>query len=82
MLQDLIEELIGTEIVDETDQFVDNLRSEKVGSKTFSPILHDGHMQVEALLVLYTFACFRLNAVPHSLQDLRVLAEVISLMDD
>jgi len=29
-LQDVIEELIGTEIVDETDQFVDNLRSEKV----------------------------------------------------
>jgi hypothetical protein len=26
----VIEELIGTEIVDETDQFVDNLRSEKV----------------------------------------------------
>ena len=31
-LQDVIEELIGTEIVDETDQFVDNLRSEKVRS--------------------------------------------------
>ena len=30
VLQDVIEELIGTEIVDETDQFVDNLRSEKV----------------------------------------------------
>ncbi len=30
--QDVIEELIGTEIVDETDQFVDNLRSEKVRS--------------------------------------------------
>jgi hypothetical protein len=29
-MQDVIEELIGTEIVDETDQFVDNLRSEKV----------------------------------------------------
>ena len=31
-VQDVIEELIGTEIVDETDQFVDNLRSEKVSS--------------------------------------------------
>ena len=26
----MIEELIGTEIVDETDQFVDNLRQQKV----------------------------------------------------
>lgn len=31
-IEDVIEELIGTEIVDETDQFVDNLRSEKVNS--------------------------------------------------
>ena len=33
-MQDVIEELIGTEIVDETDQFVDNLRSEKVSAYT------------------------------------------------
>lgn len=29
-MQDVIEELIGTEIVDETDEFVDNLRQQKV----------------------------------------------------
>lgn len=37
VMQDLIEELIGTEIVDETDQFVDNLRSQKVGCPKWIP---------------------------------------------
>ena len=35
-MQDVIEELIGTEIVDETDQFVDNLRQQKVCGDFFS----------------------------------------------
>ncbi len=38
-VQDIIEELIGTEIVDETDTHVDNERRERVNAKTLARVL-------------------------------------------
>ena len=41
-IEDVLEELLQHEIVDETDQFVDNMRSQKVRCHSGSGTMHPG----------------------------------------